>query len=202
MIWSNIKAFIQHELLKVITLDTLAATSADGESDRATGHSVGPDDPEIPVWLKRRPSFGFAFRAPVGAEILTIRASGLRAYISAFVKGKAPQLDEGEVAVYDASGSVFHLHKDGSVYLSATSGAAVEITADGDVVVTPANGKRVYLACATGSGDPVVTKSELNAKLQLIANHQHPETGTTTGTSTTLAGLSSNGSPSVRAKYP
>lgn len=204
MIWSSLKQWVAHEIARLVQLDTLSTTSPDGESDRADGHSQAPEDPVIPSPIKRRPSFGFAFRPPAGAEVLTIRASGLRVYLAAYVKGLAPALDEGEVAVYDASGSVLRLFKDGSVKLTAESGGSAEITAAGDVIVMPKNGRAVFLATEPGAlaADPVVTRSELNLKLSAIAAHTHPETGTTTQASAALSGLSANGSSAVRAKYP
>lgn len=136
----------------------------------------------------------------IGAESTTRTAQGLR-----YTYGPT-DMQEGETVLYDKSGSVIHLHADGSITVIPKAGAKVKLGAGDDVDL-----------------DQLVTKKDLNDRFvevrDVFDNHTHPAGAPPTGltappmggpvTGTTApptAGFGSppavTGSPNVYAKKP
>jgi hypothetical protein len=113
--------------------------------------------------------------------------------------------EEHEPVIFDAVGSKIQFFANKSINIESANGAVLQIDANGNIYAIPASGKDVRLGTGINAQlDKVVTRRELQAALDLIAGHQHPETGTTTGTSPTLTppALDLSGSPNVYAKKP
>jgi len=113
--------------------------------------------------------------------------------------------EEHEPVIFDAVGSKIQFFSDKTINIESANGAVLQIDANGNIYAIPARGRDVRQGTGINAQlDRVVTVGELNKKMALIAAHQHPETGATTGTSPTLAPpeLDMSGSPNVYATKP
>lgn len=161
------------------------------------GYQSAPDEPQQPVKARRAAHFGFVSEMPDGGEAILVAVNGgsdNRVAVADIVTDD-PAIESGEVLLWTRNGQRLLLNK------------------DGDVVVYPAAGRSVLVGDPTaGNCDPVVTKSELNACLQVIVNslngHTHSSpSGNTGGSQAPLYDGSPNyfkvnGSPNVKAKKP
>ena len=113
--------------------------------------------------------------------------------------------DELEPVIYDAAGSTITFDKSGSVEINTASGAKALLDSDGNIWLIPKTGKRVNAGTGiTAQLDKLVTHSELQTALDLVAGHVHPVSGASTGASPTLTppALTINGSPNCYARKP
>lgn len=113
--------------------------------------------------------------------------------------------DELEPVIYDAAGSTITFDKSGSVEINTASGAKALLDSDGNIWMIPKTGKRVNAGTGiTAQLDKLVTHSELQTALDLVAGHVHPVSGASTGASPTLTppALTINGSPNCYARKP
>lgn len=113
--------------------------------------------------------------------------------------------DELEPVIYDAAGSTITFDKSGSVEINTASGAKALLDSDGNIWFIPKTGKQVNAGTGvTAQLDKLVTHSELQTALDLIAGHVHPVSGASTGASPTLTppALTINGSPNCYARKP
>lgn len=113
--------------------------------------------------------------------------------------------DELEPVIYDAAGSTITFDKSGSVEINTASGATALLDSDGNIWLIPKTGKRVNAGTGiTAQLDKLVTHSELQTALDLVAGHVHPVSGASTGASPTLTppALTINGSPNCYARKP
>ncbi len=113
--------------------------------------------------------------------------------------------DELEPVIYDAAGSTITFDKSGSVEINTASGAKALLDSDGNIWLIPKTGKQVNSGTGvTAQLDKLVTHSELQTALDLIAGHVHPVSGASTGASPTLTppALTINGSPNCYARKP
>ena len=113
--------------------------------------------------------------------------------------------DELEPVIYDAAGSTITFDKSGSVEIKTASGATALLDSDGNIWLIPKTGKQVNAGTGvTAQLDKLVTHSELQTALDLVAGHVHPVSGASTGASPTLTppALTINGSPNCYARKP
>ena len=113
--------------------------------------------------------------------------------------------DELEPVIYDAAGSTITFDKSGSVEINTASGAKALLDSDGNIWLIPKTGKQVNAGTGiTAQLDKLVTHSELQTALDLVAGHVHPVSGASTGASPTLTppALTINGSPNCYARKP
>ena len=111
--------------------------------------------------------------------------------------------DELEPVIYDAAGSTITFDKSGSVEINTASGAKALLDSDGNIWLIPKTGKQVNAGTGiTAQLDKLVTHSELQTALDLVAGHVHPVSGASTGASPTLTppALTINGSPNCYAR--
>lgn len=114
-------------------------------------------------------------------------------------------VDELEPVIYDAAGSTITFDKSGSVEIKTASGATALLDSDGNIWLIPKTGKQVNAGTGvTAQLDKLVTHSELQTALDLVAGHVHPVSGASTGASPTLTppALTINGSPNCYARKP
>lgn len=141
------------------------------------------------------------------AVVLAPRAGSSGAVVVAcddLTSGPMPT-EEHEPVIFDAVGSKIQFFSDKTINIESANGAVLQIDANGNIYAIPASGRDVRQGTGINAQlDRVVTVGELNKKMALIAAHQHPETGATTGTSPTLAPpeLDMSGSPNVYATKP
>lgn len=113
--------------------------------------------------------------------------------------------DELEPVIYEAAGSTITFDKSGSVEINTASGAKALLDSDGNIWLIPKTGKQVNAGTGiTAQLDKLVTHSELQTALDLVAGHVHPVSGASTGASPTLTppALTINGSPNCYARKP
>lgn len=151
------------------------------------GYRAAPTEPEQAMSVQRFGVYGIASECPDGTESIVLAIGGgasNRVSVAELPQG-APELQLGEVAIWSQHGQ------------------RVLLRQDGDVVVLPKPGRKVLLGTEDGAAvDKVITESALKTALDLVAAHTHPESGTTTGTASTLSGLAVTGSPNVAATKP
>ena len=148
-------------------------------------HEVDSTEPESSIAARRAGRYGFVSECPPGALVAVLKVGkGNYVGVAETVPGE-PEIEEGEVLLW------------------TTFGQRLKFTKDGDVIVLAKAGRGILLGSDDPSQvEPVITFTDIQNKLNLLATHTHPETGTTTGTSPALAGLAVTGSPVVRAKKP
>lgn len=182
MVGSDVKEWVKNWCARIVRKTVVRGRAAEGYYS-TDGHRAAPAEPEQALSAQRFGIYGLASECPDGTEAVLLAVNGgasNRVSVAELPQG-APKLEGSEVCLW------------------ATFGQRVLLTKDGDVVVMPKPGRKVLLGTDDGAADPVVTESKLQTALDLIAGHQHPETGGTTGTATTLTGLAVVGSPNVSA---
>lgn len=161
------------------------------------GYQSAPDEPQQTVKARRAAHFGFVSEMPDGGEAILIAVNGgpdNRVAVADIVTDD-PAIESGEVCLWTRNGQRVLLDK------------------NGDVIIYPKAGGKVLIGdSSAGNCDAVVTKSELNACLQVIVNslngHTHSSpSGSTGGSQAPLYDGSPNyfkvnGSPNVNAKKP
>ncbi len=195
-------------LIKVAKLSSWSQRFGVGYIEGAAvdeGLGQKPSQPKITFYQWQ----GFRVKPSKGAVAVVVapRAGSTNACAIAcddLTSGPMPT-EEHEPVIFDAVGSKIQFFANKSINIESANGAVLLIDANGNIYAIPASGKDVRLGTGINAQlDKVVTRRELQAALDLIAGHQHPETGTTTGTSPTLAppALDLSGSPNVYATKP
>lgn len=195
-------------LIKVAKLSSWSQRFGVGYIEGAAvdeGLGQKPSQPKITFYQWQ----GFRVKPSKGAVAVVVapRAGSTNACAIAcddLTSGPMPT-EEHEPVIFDAVGSKIQFFANKSINIESANGAVLLIDANGNIYAIPASGKDVRLGTGINAQlDKVVTRRELQAALDLIAVHQHPETGTTTGTSPTLTppALDLSGSPNVYAKKP
>lgn len=170
MSWPEIRENVRQYLVRLVRLTTLAGSSADGRSEQAVGYERGPGDPAYGFGMRRMQHYGYASWVPRAAEIIALAINGgknNRAYVASDLPGAAPVLAaEGDVVVYN----------------SRATGGTTTIYFDhaGNITITPAPGAKIRLGGADAA-DPVVTKSTLDAVVNIFNEHVHGVSHATAG---------------------
>ena len=173
-------------------------------SDPNLGHNPAPQQVRLYQWQ------GFRVRPKLAGTqgvVLAPRAGGSNAVMIAcddLTTGPQPA-DELEPVIYDAAGSTITFDKSGSVEIKTAGGATALLDSDGSIWLVPKAGQNVKAGSFINAQlDNIVTRTELQLALDLIAGHIHPVSGASTGASPTLTppALDISGSPNCYAKRP
>ena len=158
---SELRNYILLILSRMAKWTTLARNGRAGYVD-VTGpaRNSAHGDKDVAGAARRYQHFGFRSRAPRNSEVilLSLRAGSANQVVIAeesFNHGpKVEDLKDGEVAVYDAAGSVLRMFEDGSASFTAKGGGSLTMDKNGAVAVkTPAGQK---LTIDAGAGADVV----------------------------------------------
>lgn len=160
----------QSEVLKLVTgvlsayvrFGQVVATSVVSGGIRATLGLQGPDGDvdQQELWG----TAGFLARPPAGAEVMAFSRGGEAIVFATKARTFEVDLESGEVAMYNLTGSQ----------------TVLKIDADGNVSVTLAASAKMTVTAPSGTPSPVVTKADFDAwRTAEFVPHIH--TGVTTG---------------------
>lgn len=186
MISKTIRSWVESKLWAVVRKQMTRGRTARGYYSM-DGYQAAPDEPESTDSSQRFGHYGFLSEVPNNCEVIVLAIHGAASNRVGVAERhpNEPELQGGEVLLWTEYGQRVLLDK------------------NGDVVIYPKTGGEVRIGDSSASNvDKVVTAQELRSILNLIKNHQHPETGTTTAMSPTLATISLAGSPNVKATKP
>jgi len=158
------------------------------------GWPVPSDEPVTSVSSRRAQHYGFVSELTDDGEVIAVAINGGEnnlAAVAEVVPGE-PQIENSEVLLWTKHGQ------------------RVLLKNDGDVVVFPGPGNKVLLGTGDPlSSDPVVTLSDLNAKLATLCTWLNAHVHTTPGPpgpssppTSPIGTLGATGSPNVYAKKP
>lgn len=121
---------------------------------------------EVADDVERFQQFGITSVPPQGSEAIALAVGGSRSHLVVIAvddrRFRPRNLQEGETALYDKSGSLVILKADGSIEI-VPSGGEVNITGN-----------------LTVSGDVADAAGSMQEMRDTYNTHTHPETGTTT----------------------
>lgn len=188
-----ISASMRTYLARIVRRLTVRGRSASGWYS-CEGYQSAPDEPQQTVKARRAGHFGFVSEMPDGGEAILVAVNGGDSRVAvADLVTDDPALESGEVCLWTRNGQRILLDKDGNVVIYPKSGGQVLV---GDASV--------------GNCDPIVTKGELNACLQVIVNNLNAHTHSTPSGNSGISqsplydGSPSyfkvNGSPNAKAK--
>lgn len=135
MIWNDIREWVKGWCARLVAMDVLVSTSADGQTDRLAGHQGAPDDPDSPQPAKRFQHYGWSSRPGAGTEVVQVAAGGgvnNRVTVAERAPGIGPtDHEEWDAEMWHKEGQRIKHDKNGRILIDARQSPAADVVVNG-----------------------------------------------------------------------